>query len=378
MLQSRAQHPKPHGADQAAVLQDGDELHRRHVAPAGRAKPKQCLRSAELVCAGGHLRLIEQGEAGKILLDGVLQLLAQLQSGQVLFIVLGREEPEGVLSLGLGPVQGVFRVLVQRPRVRHQIGAEGDCASGEGASAAQAPADLVEGTFHIRLLPAGEQHGKAVSVGPVDPALSIGGLLHGLDHLLEQTVSAGAAVFQVDGFQSIHTGQQQIAVRTVGQQTVQILPQHVQIECAGELIRQLGGHRVGNPAHHPQRHAAFVPIAAAAAVDPDGLAGAGAHPIVHLMGILFTLPDLLEVLQKRGQIPGIHQAAPLVKGAEVALFQKRVLGPDVFREVDALADDVPQEEVLLRAGAEQIEYIAKQGDGLVSFLQFHIHAAWLL
>jgi hypothetical protein len=81
------------------------------------------------------------------------------------------------------------------------------------------------------------------------------------------------------------------------------------------------------------------------------------------MGIFLALPDLPEIIQKCWQVPGIDQAAPLVKGAEVALFQKRILGPDILRKIDPPAVDVPEEEVFLCTGTEQVEYIAEQSDG---------------
>ena len=87
LLQSSAEHPKPHRDDQAALLQQGDELRRRHLPPAGGMVAQQGLRSVALIGLRPHLGLVVKGETGKARYHGGFQIPPQLQGPQPLFVV---------------------------------------------------------------------------------------------------------------------------------------------------------------------------------------------------------------------------------------------------------------------------------------------------
>ncbi len=101
-LASLAHEADRHGADQASVLGDRDELHRRHQ-PAGRMRPaRQHLEADESTRFDVHQRLEERHDG--MVENGLTQLT--LKEGQCANAHVGAlfEEAETASALGLGAV----------------------------------------------------------------------------------------------------------------------------------------------------------------------------------------------------------------------------------------------------------------------------------
>ena len=373
LCQGVLQHPQTHGADQLCLLQDGHEFLGAHVPPAGRAVPQQRLGPVEPVAVGVHLGLIVQGKTIKPPLDAPPEVLLELQRRQVLFVVVSGEKPQGILSVGLGIVHGIFRILKEGIHIGDLVGLEGDAAARQGTALLQPAPELREDLHHHSGALSRQIHREAVAVRTVDPLLAAGGGLQGLRHPFEHLVPKFLTVFQVDGLLIVHVHQQQVAVLLLFQEPTELLLPHIHVEGARQAVRLASGHRVGNPSDHPHRPAPLILLDLPPAADPHDPAPPVEDPILRVIGAqrpAFQPPD--PVLERR-KILGMDDPIPVLQGTAAVLVPCHAVtlshGP---RKIEPPGAEVQQKEILLRPLAEKVQDAAVDREDLFH-LPFMVH-----
>ena len=121
LRQRSFQYPQPDGADELGLFQNRDEFRGRHGTTPGGGIAQQAFRTIERIREGADLRLINEGKPGKTGLNTPLQVLFQLQSDDLTFVVLSGEKPKPVFSMNLCVVQSTFRILVKGGRIGNRI-----------------------------------------------------------------------------------------------------------------------------------------------------------------------------------------------------------------------------------------------------------------
>lgn len=82
-------------------------------------KADQRLCAGQFKSLGPHLRLVLEGEAGKVFFYSSFQLCLKFYGGQPAFIILWVEEKQLVLSVQLGSIQSAGGIVHQQIAVRH-------------------------------------------------------------------------------------------------------------------------------------------------------------------------------------------------------------------------------------------------------------------
>ena len=279
LLQGCGKHPQTHLADQPHFLQQRDEIRRADGAKAGRIVTQQRFRAMEGVGMGDHLRLIENGKSFKAVVHTPLQVLFQLQSGQFPLVILGGKEPEHLFAMGFGAVHGGLGILIQNALIGDPVGLVRDTAAGQGTLIPQPDLQLFKDLPDFAAAAARQVDGEGIAIHAVDPLGAAGGGLQRIGHLLQQLIAVGLAVFEVDGLLVVHVQHQQESVLAAFQQLLDLLLQHIHMECAGEVVGLAVGGQNGQTAHHPLGLAAAAEVHLAAEVDPEQAAGAVHYPV---------------------------------------------------------------------------------------------------
>ncbi len=241
-----AQHPFADLDDLAAILGHRDELRRRDRPELGMVPAQQSFGADQATVLDGDLRLVVQHEF--VALDGMAQLISQLQVARRIKLHGLREEAEGVATLILGPIHCGVGVFGQGLHVISVIRIERDADADRGDHLMRFVAERPRN--HVEQL-AGHL-GCAVRVDVREdqdelvPALARHGIflaqcrLQALRHLYQQAVADAVAERVVDALEMVEVEEHHRQVLAVAlrqaQGKVEVILQQQAVGQAGQLV----------------------------------------------------------------------------------------------------------------------------------------------
>ena len=203
LRQRSFQYPQPDGADELGLLQNGDKFCGRHGTTPGGGIAQQAFRTIERIREGTDLWLINKGKPGKTRLNAPLQILFQLQSYDLTFVVLSREKPKPVFSVNLCVVQSTFRILVKGGRIGDRIFPKSHTTPRQSALTIHALLHLRKNRGDVVAIAVREQNDKTISIDPIKWSRPICNVFQSLCYIFKDSVTGIASLLEVDGLKIV-------------------------------------------------------------------------------------------------------------------------------------------------------------------------------